>query len=209
MIEAAAEPASGVGSERAVGEKDVYLFREGTHAHLQSILGCSLHGGSARFRVWAPNATRVSVIGDWNGWDERADPLVARRDETGLWEGWVRGVARGQAYKYRIVTRDGAALDKADPFGIYAEVPPATASRAWTLDYDWGDDAWMGSRGSRNALAAPMSIYEMHLGSWRRPEAPRLPTYRGIAEPLADYVSAHSFTHVEFLPLMEHPFYGS
>ena len=209
MIEAAAEPTYGLGGGRAIGEKDVYLFREGTHAHLPSILGCTRDGRTARFRVWAPNATRVSVIGDWNGWDERADRLVVRGDETGIWEGSVRGAARGQAYKYRIVTRDGTALDKADPFAIHAEVPPATASRLWSLDYDWGDRAWMASRKSRNALDAPMSIYELHLGSWRRPESPSLPTYRGIAEPLADYVSARGFTHVEFLPLMEHPFYGS
>jgi 1,4-alpha-glucan branching enzyme len=151
----------------------------------------------------------VSVIGDFNDWNGDAHPLGARWDETGIHEGAVRGVVRGQAYKYRIVTRDGRVLDKADPFAVFAEVPPATASRVWTLEYDWGDGDWMSARRARNALDAPISIYEVHLGSWRREHASRMPTYREIAQPLADYVSEHGFTHVEFLPLMEHPFYGS
>ena len=209
MIEATAAPTFRVDTQADLSEQDVYLFREGTHASLASILGCTLRGDSARFRVWAPNAARVSVIGDWNGWNADANRLEPRWDETGIWEGTIHGVARGQAYKYRIVTQSGAALDKADPFAFYAETPPATASRVWTLEFDWHDDAWMASRRARNALDAPIAIYELHLGSWRRPESPSLPTYRGIAEPLADYVSARGFTHVEFLPLMEHPFYGS
>jgi 1,4-alpha-glucan branching enzyme len=193
-----------------LGEQDIYLFREGTHGFLHSVMGCVLGAEGATFRVWAPNAGRVSVIGEWNGWNPGADPLTPRGDHTGIWEGEVRGVARGQAYKYRIVTRDGLhELDKADPFALYAEVPPLTASRAWTLDYDWGDAAWMGSRRRRNALDAPMSIYEVHLGSWRRSDPDRLPTYREIAEPLADYAAERGFTHVELLPITEHPFYGS
>jgi 1,4-alpha-glucan branching enzyme len=159
--------------------------------------------------VWSPNAARVSVIGDFNGWNGDANPLRPRWDETGIHEGVVRGVVRGQAYKYRIVTRNGRVLDKADPFAVFAEVPPATASRVWTLEYDWGDGEWMAARRTRNALDAPISIYEMHLGSWRRGDASRMPTYRDIAQPLADHVIEHGFTHVEFLPLMEHPFYGS
>jgi 1,4-alpha-glucan branching enzyme len=209
MIVATAAPPSDAQREGALGEQDAYLFREGTHATLHSIMGCSLDGDRALFRVWAPNADRVSVIGEWNGWDAHANPLAAYADGTGIWGGAVRGVARGQAYKYRIVTRDGMALDKADPFALYAESPPATASRVWTLEYDWGDGGWMASRRARNALDAPISIYEMHLGSWRREHRGQLPTYRDIAEPLADYVCAQGFTHVEFLPLTEHPFYGS
>jgi 1,4-alpha-glucan branching enzyme len=209
MIEATAGPTIRVDNKTELGEQDVYLFREGTHASLHSLLGCALSDGTARFRVWAPNAARVSVIGDFNGWNGEANRLVVRGDETGIWEGSVRGVTRGAAYKYRIVTRDGAVLEKADPFAFHAEVPPATASRIWTLDYEWGDGEWMASRGSRNALAAPLSIYEMHFGSWRRDDAAPLPTYRAMAEPLADYLAAQGFTHVEFLPLMEHPFYGS
>jgi len=192
-----------------LGEQDVYLFREGTHANLQSILGCALEPAAATFRVWAPNAARIAVVGDWNQWDDRRDRLAPRSDETGIWEARVAGVARGDAYKYRIITRDGATFDKADPFALYAETPPATASRAWSLDYRWGDGPWMTKRHERNALSAPFSIYEVHLGSWRRDDPAQLPTYRGIAGPLADYASDNGFTHVEFLPLTEHPFYGS
>src|SRR5215813_1276796 len=148
-----------------LGEQDVYLFREGTHDALYGVMGCVLGNDAATFRLWAPNASRVSVIGEWNGWNGDADPLAARSDHTGIWEGTVSGVARGQAYKYRIVTRDGRALDKADPFALYAEAPPLTASRAWTLEYVWGDEAWMASRRQRNALDAPISIYELHVGS--------------------------------------------
>jgi 1,4-alpha-glucan branching enzyme len=209
MIRAKAADAATTLRDDHLGEQDVYLFREGTHASLHSIMGCMLDAQSAIFRVWAPNAASVSVIGEWNDWNAEADPLTERRDGTGMWEGRIRGVARGHAYKYRIVTRDGVALDKADPFALYAEVPPATASRAWTLDYDWGDAAWMAARQWRNALDAPISIYEVHFGSWRRPDPARLPTYREIAQPLADYAAENGFTHVEFLPLTEHPFYGS
>ncbi|MEO8740472.1 MAG: 1,4-alpha-glucan branching protein GlgB [Casimicrobiaceae bacterium] len=192
-----------------LGEQDIYLFREGTHDALYSVMGCALGAQGATFRVWAPNAVSVSVIGEWNGWNGDADPLVARGDHTGIWEGSVRGVARGHAYKFRIVTRDAGTMDKADPFALYAEPPPLTASRVWTLDYDWGDSEWMTTRGRRNALDAPMSIYEMHLGSWRRADSARLPTYREIAQPLADYAHEHGFTHVELMPITEHPFYGS
>jgi 1,4-alpha-glucan branching enzyme len=209
MIGKAGGVTFGAAAIAELGEQDAYLFREGTHASLDGILGCSLRGESAVFRVWAPNAARVSVMGDWNGWNADMHPLAARWDETGIWEGTVDGVSRGDAYKYRIVTRDGAALDKADPFALYAEVPPATASRAWSLEYEWSDGAWMASRHARNALDAPMSIYELHFGSWRRDDPTRLPTYRGMAQPLADYVRAQGFTHVELLPVMEHPFYGS
>jgi 1,4-alpha-glucan branching enzyme len=209
MIRAKAADAAGALRGDILGEQDVYLFREGTHASLHSIMGCVLDAQSARFRVWAPNAARVSVIGEWNDWNAEADPLAARPDSTGMWEGRIRGVVRGHAYKYRIVTSDGAVLDKADPFALYAEVPPATASRAWTLDYAWSDAAWMAARNRSNALDAPISIYEVHLGSWRRSEPMPFPTYREIAGALADYAAENGFTHVEFLPLTEHPFYGS
>src|SRR5579862_888638 len=209
MIGKAAAPIVSTDAYPSLGEQDVYLFREGTHAFLHSFMGASLRGESVLFRVWAPNAAQVSVIGDFNGWKGDANPLGVRWDGTGIHEGTVRGVTRGQAYKYRIVTREGALLDKADPFAFYAEVAPRTASRVWTLDYDWGDGEWMSSRRSRNALDAPISIYEVHFGSWRRSDASRPPSYREIAQPLADYMIEHGFTHVEFLPLMEHPFYGS
>jgi len=193
-----------------LGQQDVYLFREGTHGRLYKVMGCQLGESGATFRLWAPNAARVSVIGDFNGWDPDADPLAPRNDGSGLWEGAVADIEHGQAYKYRIASRQGEhAFDKADPFALCAESPPSTASRAWRLDYAWADDAWMTSRARRNALDAPISIYEMHLGSWRRDEPDRLPTYREIAQPLADYACDHGFTHVELLPITEHPFYGS
>ena len=197
-------------STSSLGEQDLYLFREGTHARLYDHMGCQLRADGATFRVWAPNASRVAVIGEWNGWDATTHRLVQREDGSGLWEGRVADVRAGQAYKYRIVARDGhATFDKADPFAWYAETPPATASRIWSLDYAWGDADWMATRASRNALDAPISIYELHLGSWRRDGPDRLPQYREIAEPLADYVVANGFTHVELMPITEHPFYGS
>jgi 1,4-alpha-glucan branching enzyme len=189
---------------------DAYLFREGTHSRLYQKLGCHLHPGGtgADLAVWAPNAAAVSVIGDWNGWNPDADPLRPRGDDSGVWEGAVAGVAHGQAYKFRIVAPGGQVLEKADPFALCAELAPATASRAWALDYTWGDDDWMATRGARNALDAPMSIYEVHLGSWRR-EGGEFMGYRALAHALADYVVDLGFTHVELMPITEHPFYGS
>jgi 1,4-alpha-glucan branching enzyme len=193
-----------------LGDQDVYLFREGTHSRLYHTMGCLLRDRLAAFAVWAPNASRVAVIGSFNAWNATANPLVPRPDGSGVWEGTAPGVARGDTYKYRVVSSDGRyEMDKADPFALYAEVPPLTASRVWTLDYEWGDAAWMAERRARNALDAPISIYEVHLGSWRRDEPGRLPTYRDIAVPLAEYARDQGFTHVELLPITEHPFYGS
>src|SRR5262245_4191612 len=173
-------------------------------------MGCQLTGDRARFAVWAPNAQRVAVIGDFNRWDAKAHPLAPRPDGTGIWEADVAGVGRGHAYKYRIESRYGGyRVDKADPFAFYAEAPPLTASRAWTLDYEWGDGEWMANRRSRNALDAPVSIYEVHLGSWRRTPEHGFLGYRAVAHALAEYVTALGFTHVELMPVAEHPFYGS
>ena len=197
-------------------EHDIYLFKEGTHARLYEKFGCHLGErdgvAGAHFAVWAPNAQRVAAIGDWNGWDAGMHPLQLRDDGSGVWEGFVPGVVRGQAYKYRIESRlGGYQVDKADPFAFLAEAPPRTGSRAWSLEYEWGDAQWMAARGAANGLAAPMSVYEMHLGSWRRvPEdANRFLSYREIAQPLAEYVHELGFTHVEMMPITEHPFYGS
>jgi 1,4-alpha-glucan branching enzyme len=193
-----------------LGEQDVYLFREGTHGGLYRTMGCVLGAREATFGVWAPNASRVSVVGSFNGWDPATHQLAPRPDGSGIWEGSVPGVARGDTYKYHVVSADGGyEMAKADPFALYAECPPQTASRVWTLDYSWGDDEWMAERTRHNALDAPMSIYELHLGSWRREENERLPTYRDIALPLAEYVRDLGFTHVELMPITEHPFYGS
>ena len=195
-------------------EHDIYLFREGTHARLYDKFGCHLGErdgvAGAHFSVWAPNARRVSVIGDWNDWNEAAHPLAVRGDSSGVWEGFVPGVSRGQAYKYHVVSNFGGhEAEKADPFAFSAEPPPKTASRAWRLDYHWGDADWMAARRAANALDAPMSIYEMHLGSWQRADGNRLLTYSEIAQPLAEYLRDMGFTHVELMPVTEHPFYGS
>ena len=193
-----------------LGEQDVYLFREGTHGRLYTAMGCVLDPDGATFRVWAPNASRVAVIGAFNNWDDDAHQMTARADGCGIWEATIAGVKRGDAYKFHVAGSDGRyTMDKADPFAVCAEAPPQTASRAWTLEYAWGDAEWMQTRRARNALDAPFSIYEMHLGSWRRGADNRMLGYAEIAHPLAEYLRDHGFTHVELLPVTEHPFYGS
>ena len=192
-------------------DQDIYLFREGTHGRLYTELGShpTADGRGVHFAVWAPNASDVSVIGDWNGWNPESSPLAPRTDHSGIWEGSVPGVHHGDAYKYRITSHVGGyRVEKADPFATFCERPPATASRVWNLDYTWQDAAWMASRAARNGLDAPMSIYEMHVGSWRRKDGNFL-TYREVAHALADYLKETGFTHVELMPITEHPFYGS
>jgi len=192
---------------------DLHLFNEGTHSHLYEKLGAHLvpDSGGALFAVWAPNADSVSVIGDFNGWDRSASPLQPR-EQSGIWEGFVSGAKHGSLYKYYIhsrVTRAG--VEKADPFATFAEAPPRQASVVWDLGYDWADQGWMDGRAWSNGRSAPWSVYEMHIGSWMRvPEDNnRHLTYRELAPRLADYVRGLGFTHVEFMPVMEHPFYGS
>jgi 1,4-alpha-glucan branching enzyme len=190
---------------------DAYLFRQGTHRRLFQRLGAHADADGTHFAVWAPNARSVAVIGDWNGWNGRADPLRPRADGSGLWEGHV-GIARvGNRYKFRVVARNGRETDKADPFAFASEIPPHTASVVASLDYTWHDGDWMRRRGAANAPDAPISIYEVHLGSWRRdPASPhRILSYGEIAQPLADYAAQMGFTHVELMPVTEHPFYGS
>ena len=191
---------------------DVYLYKEGAHARLYEKFGArqAVSKGMAgfHFAVWAPNARAVSVIGEFNNWNSEAHPLAPRPDESGIWAGFIAGVPEGAFYKYRIVTDDGGSLEKADPFALSAELPPATASRTWALDYEWGDAEWMATRGAKNALDAPMAVYEVHAGSWRRKDGVFL-GYRELAHALADYVVQTGFTHVELMPLTEHPFYGS
>jgi 1,4-alpha-glucan branching enzyme len=191
-------------------DHDIYLFREGSHSRLYDKLGCTLvEGEGADFAVWAPNARAVAVIGDFNGWNPNSHPLQVRHDESGIWEGRIPHVQQGQAYKYRIVSHvAGYTVEKADPMGTLCELAPATASRVWALNYRWTDQAWMSSRAARNGLSAPMSIYEMHPGSWRRRDGNFL-NYRELAHQLGDYLIELGFTHVELMPITEHPFYGS
>ncbi|MGH2689042.1 MAG: 1,4-alpha-glucan branching protein GlgB, partial [Actinomycetota bacterium] len=195
-------------------DQDLHLFNEGTHNQLADRLGAhpvTVDGvAGTSFGVWAPNARSVTVVGDFNAWDAALHHLAAR-GSSGIWEGFVPGVTAGHKYKFHIVGSNGYTVDKADPFAVHTEVPPRTASVIWDLSYEWGDDQWMRTRAGANALDAPTSVYEVHLGSWRRvPEdGNRSLTYRELAEQLPDYVASMGFTHVELLPVMEHPFYGS
>jgi len=198
-------------------ERDIYHFREGSHFRAYEKLGAHPHRGAGapargtHFAVWAPNASAVSVVGDFNGWQRGAAPLAPRPDSSGIWEGAVATAQPGALYKYHVQSRLGSAADKADPYAFRTEVPPRTASVVWELDYDWQDAAWQSQRRQVNSLEAPCSIYELHAGSWRRvPEEGNRPlNYRELAHQVADYVLDLGFTHVELLPVMEHPFYGS
>src|SRR5271166_3408359 len=195
-------------------DQDLHLFNEGTHLDLSHKLGAHLIPGEdqgAYFAVWAPDAERVSVVADFNHWNPAAAPLQPR-GSSGIWEGVVASARHGAIYKYDIQSRyAGYHVNKADPFAFHTELPPRTGSVIWNLDYAWNDDLWMASRSKANALSAPMSIYEVHLGSWRRvPEEGNRPlNFRELADHLIPHLVYLGFTHVEFLPIMEHPFYGS
>jgi 1,4-alpha-glucan branching enzyme len=212
-------PPGGVGAVRhdltLLTDQDLYLFNEGTHYRLYEKLGSHPLAGNGEdgtyFAVWAPDAERVFVIGNFNGWNRQSHPLRPRAS-SGIWEGFIPGVRQGEIYKYLVESRHGGyRAEKADPFGRHFEVPPRTGSVVWGLDYQWKDEEWMASRAARNALEAPQAIYEVHLGSWMRApgQSPGFLTYRDLAPRLAEHVTKLGFTHVEFLPVMEHPFYGS
>ncbi len=208
-------PGSRAPAASLLSDFDLHLFNEGSHTHLHDKLGAHLvdvNGvASTYFAVWAPNARAVSVVGDWNGWDASRNPLT-HRGSSGIWEAVVPGVGKGAVYKFHVVSRtQGYEVDKADPFGAMHETPPRTASVVWDLDYRWGDAAWMQSRASRQTLSAPMSIYEMHLGSWMRvaEEGDRSLTYRELAPRLVAHLRDMGFTHVELMPVMEHPLFRS
>jgi 1,4-alpha-glucan branching enzyme len=193
-------------------DMDIYLFKEGNHFRLYEKLGAHICNGGVRFAIWAPNAKSVSVIGEFNNWDKKAHLLSPRQDETGIWEGFIEGIDSGTLYKYHIVSNyNNYEVDKGDPYAFYWERPPKTASIVWDLNYEWKDEKWMKERAKRNSFKSPMSIYEVHLGSWRRfpEEGNRFLTYRELASFLPNYAKEMGFTHVEFLPVMEHPFYGS
>jgi 1,4-alpha-glucan branching enzyme len=201
--------------ETALSEFDLYLFREGTFTRAYDKLGAHLAERDGRrgvhFAVWAPNAKRVSVIGDFNGWNRSANEMQPSR--AGVWEAFIPDAAQGALYKYHIESNyHDYKVDKADPYGFAAQIRPETASCVWNLEnYAWDDAAWMKGRRQNNALDSPISMYEVHLGSWRRlpEEGNRWLSYRELAPLLADYVHRQGFTHVELLPVMEHPFDGS
>ena len=199
-----------------ITDHDVYFFKEGNHFKLYNKLGSHLTEVNGvkgvHFAVWAPNAEEVSVIGEFNSWKTDTHKLSVRDDWSGIWEGFMPGLGAGTLYKYHIKSRyHGYCVQKGDPFAIRWEVPPRTASMVWDLDYKWNDLDWMEGRGHRNSLKGPISIYEVHIGSWRRvpEENNRHLNYREFAHQLSDYVKEMGFTHVELLPIMEHPFYGS
>jgi 1,4-alpha-glucan branching enzyme len=198
-----------------ISEFDLYLLAEGTHYRAYEKLGAHFAEKDGKrgvqFAVWAPNAKRVSIIGDFNNWNPNTAVMLP--SSAGIWEGFVPDIAQGASYKYHIESRyRDYKVDKADPYGFAAEIRPQTASRVWNLgNYSWHDESWMKNRTNTNSLNSPLSFYEVHLGSWKRAldENNRWLTYRELAPLLADYVHDAGFTHIEFLPVMEHPFDGS
>jgi 1,4-alpha-glucan branching enzyme len=198
-------------SDAILTDYDLHLLAEGTHRRSYQKLGAHLIKGGVHFAVWAPNAESVSVVGDFNGWTPGASPMRLR-PQAGVWETFIEGLDNGACYKYHIVSRyNGYQVDKADPYAFYSQVRPGTASRVWNLDsFEWHDAEWIASRSESPALR-PISIYEVHAGSWMRvpEEGNRWLNWRELAVRLADYVSEMGYTHVEFLPVAEHPFDGS
>ncbi|MEW5894684.1 MAG: 1,4-alpha-glucan branching protein GlgB [Candidatus Omnitrophota bacterium] len=197
------------------GEEEIYYFKEGTLYRAYKYLGAhpmerqGVKG--VYFAVWAPNAGSVSVIGDFNEWNNQSHPLSSRWDSSGIWEGFIPGINAGALYKFHIKSRfDGYQADKKDPFAFGSENPPSTASIVVDLSYEWQDGDWMAVRKKHNSSQSPISIYELHLGSWmRNVEENRWLNYREVAEKLTAYVTEMGYTHVEFMPVMDHPFYGS
>jgi 1,4-alpha-glucan branching enzyme len=197
-------------------DEDIQLFKDGKHHQLFNKLGSHLveHAGvkGTYFAVWAPNAKQVSVIGNFNGWNRSSHPMSVRWDSSGIWECFIPGLGAAEYYKYFIESHSGYQVEKGDPYAFHWETPPHTASVTWDLTYTWNDETWMAQRKLQNPLEKPLSIYEVHLGSWRRVdnEQPNsFLTYRELAEQLPAYCQYMNFTHVEFMPVMEHPFYGS
>ncbi len=199
-----------------LSEDDIRNFQQGTHYRLYDLFGSHevevLGKKGYYFAVWAPNATKLSVIGNFNDWNTTSHPLFVRLDQSGIWEGFIPGLQKGEVYKYHIDGFKGVKTDKGDPYANFWEKRPNTASITWNLDYNWRDDEWMQTRAWHNSLEAPCSIYEVHLASWMRPnkhDEESYNTYDQIRELLVPYVKEMGFTHVEFMPVMEHPFDGS
>ena len=192
-----------------IPDLDLHLFTEGRHRRAYEHLGAHPVEGGVRFAVWAPSAQSVHVLCDSDGWS--GEHSLHPEGTSGIWSGVVGSAGIGTTYHYRITAHTGERLDKADPFGTAHHQAPSTDSLVADLSHDWGDAEWMSNRHENSSLRSPMSIYEVHLGSWGRTlrDGQRFPNYRDVADPLADHCLAHGFTHVEFLPLMEHPFYGS
>lgn len=202
-------------SQSLLTDYDIHLFRSGKHFKLYEKLGAHLTSfGSKKgvyFAVWAPNAKSVSVIGNFNGWNDTQTRMHPRWDESGIWEIFVPGLQKGEVYKYAIHSNTGEYLEKADPFATFAEVAPKTASVVWNAEYKWKDKKWLDNRKLMADMPKPYSVYEVHIGSWRRKieDGNRSLSYLELAEELVSYLKEMNYTHVEFLPVMEHPFFGS
>ncbi len=196
-------------------EFDIHLFKAGKHYKLYEKMGSHFVEFKSQegyyFSVWAPSAKSVGVIGNFNHWQRGNHMLNVRWDGSGIWEGFFPGISHGEAYKFSIEAQDGQIVEKADPFGRFSEEPPKTASITWDTGYEWKDKSWMKKRKDEEGQNKPYSIYEVHFGSWKRnvEEDNRSFTYREMADELVRYVKRMEYTHVEFMPLMEHPFYGS
>ena len=195
-------------------EYDVSLFQSGKHFRIYKKLGSHLlevdGAQGTHFAVWAPNAQRVGVMGDFNGWNRTSHQLAPRWDGSGIWEGFIPDVGKGKLYKYAITSYDGRELAKGDPYAMFWEIPPNTSSITWETDYTWKDKAWMKNRKVRNSLNAPMSVYEVHMGSWKKKHGGSVSlSYTELANELVNYVADMGFTHVEFMPVAEHPYYPS
>ena len=200
-----------VQSHSLFSDFDINLFKSGKHFRLFEKLGAHLLtvNGTAGvyFAVWAPTARSVSVVGDFNYWIQGQHQLQVRWDESGIWEGFIPGVQKGCTYKYKIQSNNnGIITEKADPFALYCEHPPHTASVIWDLDYKWKDKSWMQNRKDKNGLDKPYSVYEVHLGSWKRNAEGKFLTYLEMAVDLVNYVKETGFTHIEFMPVMEYPY---
>ena len=196
--------------ERYVSNDDIWLYNTGGARRAYHLLGCRYipKCGMHRFAVWAPHAREVSVVGDFNGWDGYAHPMWRREDE--IWVLFIPGLKNGDIYKYRVVGADGNTVLKADPFAFHAETGPATGSKVWDIEgYEWTDAAYMDARRGKDAIHSPMSIYEMHMGSWRKKEGEVFPNYRSVADELVGYLKYMHYTHVELLPITEYPYDGS
>jgi len=200
-----------------LSDLDIYLFKQGSHTRLYEKLGAHMmeHKGKqgVHFAVWAPNAKSVSVRGDFNNYNADLHALQLRDDGSGIWEGFIEDIEEGLTYKYHIVSKNHDIVhDKSDPFAFYSEKPPKSASCIWSLEgFNWQDEAWMNKRHKYNIHDAPVSVYEMHLGSWKRKveENNRYLTYRELAQELLTYLKQMNYTHVEFMPLTEYPYFGS
>jgi 1,4-alpha-glucan branching enzyme len=199
---------AGAGAGQLLGELDLYLVGEGRHEQVYEKLGAHVTDDGVAFAVWAPNAAKVSVVGEWNAWDGRANAME-QRGVSGIWETVVAGVPEGALYRYELTTREGHLLLKSDPYAFAAELPPGNASRVFRSRHEWRDHDWLERRREREPLHEPVSIYEVHLGSWRRNADGTTLSYTELADQLGVYARDLGFTHVELLPVMEHPYSGS